>query len=148
MNFELFVPVVDFCTLSSPQGGYKSRHPIKTHGAQNHRHLLYERWARWGIWYKYQPLDLIRWSATWHLLFCHFTCAVHRLFPSAARRQEQQSSASFFILCFWTLSAGKQAEAELVVLYSWWDASVLKHHLLSFTFYNKVDMKMTKKWIG
>uniref|UniRef100_A0A3P8V4Y3 Anoctamin n=1 Tax=Cynoglossus semilaevis TaxID=244447 RepID=A0A3P8V4Y3_CYNSE len=31
-----------------------------THGAQNHRHLLYERWARWGIWYKYQPLDLIR----------------------------------------------------------------------------------------
>ncbi|CAG05529.1 unnamed protein product, partial [Tetraodon nigroviridis] len=44
----------------SHQGGYKSRHPIKTHGAQNHRHLLYERWARWGIWYKYQPLDLIR----------------------------------------------------------------------------------------
>uniref|UniRef100_A0A672L725 Anoctamin n=1 Tax=Sinocyclocheilus grahami TaxID=75366 RepID=A0A672L725_SINGR len=42
------------------RGSYKSRHPIKTHGAQNHRHLLYERWARWGIWYKYQPLDLIR----------------------------------------------------------------------------------------
>ncbi|XP_049578003.1 anoctamin-3 isoform X2 [Syngnathus scovelli] len=42
------------------EGGHKSRHPIKTHGAQNHRHLLYERWARWGIWYKYQPLDLIR----------------------------------------------------------------------------------------
>ncbi|TNN87051.1 Anoctamin-3 [Liparis tanakae] len=42
------------------EGGYESRHPIKTHGAQNQRHLLYERWARWGIWYKYQPLDLIR----------------------------------------------------------------------------------------
>ncbi|MEE6499041.1 hypothetical protein FKM82_003294 [Ascaphus truei] len=42
------------------EGSYKSRHPIKTHGAQNHRHLLYERWARWGMWYKYQPLDLIR----------------------------------------------------------------------------------------
>ncbi|XP_008410263.1 anoctamin-3 isoform X2 [Poecilia reticulata] len=42
------------------EGGYKSGHPIKTHGAQNQRHLLYERWARWGIWYKYQPLDLIR----------------------------------------------------------------------------------------
>uniref|UniRef100_A0A8D3ALN7 Anoctamin n=1 Tax=Scophthalmus maximus TaxID=52904 RepID=A0A8D3ALN7_SCOMX len=42
------------------EGGYKSRHPIKTHGPQNHRHLLYERWARWGMWYKYQPLDLIR----------------------------------------------------------------------------------------
>uniref|UniRef100_A0A8D0CN86 Anoctamin n=1 Tax=Scleropages formosus TaxID=113540 RepID=A0A8D0CN86_SCLFO len=37
-----------------------SPHPIKTHGALNHRHLLYERWARWGMWYKYQPLDLIR----------------------------------------------------------------------------------------
>ncbi|XP_067850194.1 anoctamin-3 [Heptranchias perlo] len=42
------------------EGSYKSRHPIKTHGALNHRHLLYERWARWGMWYKYQPLDLIR----------------------------------------------------------------------------------------
>ncbi|XP_029613272.1 anoctamin-3 isoform X4 [Salmo trutta] len=42
------------------EGGYRSRHPIETHGAQNHRHLLYERWARWGMWYKYQPLDLIR----------------------------------------------------------------------------------------
>ncbi|KPP60037.1 hypothetical protein Z043_121993, partial [Scleropages formosus] len=42
------------------EGGYRSRHPIKTHGALNHRHLLYERWARWGMWYKYQPLDLIR----------------------------------------------------------------------------------------
>uniref|UniRef100_A0A8D0DK05 Anoctamin n=1 Tax=Salvator merianae TaxID=96440 RepID=A0A8D0DK05_SALMN len=44
------------------EGSHKSRHPIKTHGAQNHRHLLYERWARWGMWYKYQPLDLIRYS--------------------------------------------------------------------------------------
>uniref|UniRef100_A0A8C3E9B5 Anoctamin n=1 Tax=Corvus moneduloides TaxID=1196302 RepID=A0A8C3E9B5_CORMO len=42
------------------EGSHKSRHPIKTHGAQNHRHLLYERWAQWGMWYKYQPLDLIR----------------------------------------------------------------------------------------
>ncbi|XP_055522089.1 anoctamin-3-like isoform X2 [Leucoraja erinacea] len=42
------------------EGSYKSRHDIITHGALNHRHLLYERWARWGMWYKYQPLDLIR----------------------------------------------------------------------------------------
>uniref|UniRef100_A0A8C5PCK2 Anoctamin n=1 Tax=Leptobrachium leishanense TaxID=445787 RepID=A0A8C5PCK2_9ANUR len=42
------------------EGSHKSSRPIKTHGAQNHRHLLYERWARWGMWYKYQPLDLIR----------------------------------------------------------------------------------------
>ncbi|CAB1346058.1 unnamed protein product [Coregonus sp. 'balchen'] len=27
---------------------------------RNHRHLLYECWAWWGVWYKYQPLDLIR----------------------------------------------------------------------------------------
>lgn len=53
--------LIVFCVLYLFfQGGYKSRHPIKTHGAQNHRHLLYERWARWGMWYKYQPLDLIR----------------------------------------------------------------------------------------
>ncbi|ELW48950.1 Anoctamin-3 [Tupaia chinensis] len=42
------------------EGAYKSSHPIKTHGPQNNRHLLYERWARWGMWYKHQPLDLIR----------------------------------------------------------------------------------------
>uniref|UniRef100_G3U2S5 Anoctamin n=1 Tax=Loxodonta africana TaxID=9785 RepID=G3U2S5_LOXAF len=42
------------------EGAYKSRQPIKTHGPQNNRHLLYERWARWGMWYKHQPLDLIR----------------------------------------------------------------------------------------
>ncbi|XP_074131364.1 anoctamin-3 isoform X3 [Sminthopsis crassicaudata] len=42
------------------EGSYQSRHPIKTHGAKNHRHLLYKRWACWGMWYKYQPLDLIR----------------------------------------------------------------------------------------
>ncbi|KAB0348291.1 hypothetical protein FD754_013148 [Muntiacus muntjak] len=42
------------------EGAYKSNQPIKTHGPQNNRHLLYERWARWGMWYKHQPLDLIR----------------------------------------------------------------------------------------
>ncbi|KAF7462193.1 hypothetical protein GHT09_013007 [Marmota monax] len=42
------------------EGAYKSSLPIKTHGPQNRRHLLYERWARWGMWYKHQPLDLIR----------------------------------------------------------------------------------------
>uniref|UniRef100_A0A3B4UV20 Anoctamin n=1 Tax=Seriola dumerili TaxID=41447 RepID=A0A3B4UV20_SERDU len=36
------------------------KNPIRTHGAENHRHLLYECWAWWGVWYKYQPLDLIR----------------------------------------------------------------------------------------
>lgn len=26
----------------------------------NSRQILYEYWARWGCWYKYQPLDHIR----------------------------------------------------------------------------------------
>ncbi|XP_076009973.1 anoctamin-4-like [Genypterus blacodes] len=42
------------------EGSYHSKNSIRTHGAQNHRHLLYECWAWWGVWYKYQPLDLIR----------------------------------------------------------------------------------------
>ncbi|KAF7228888.1 anoctamin-4 isoform X1 [Nothobranchius furzeri] len=42
------------------EGWYHSKNSIRTHGAENHRHLLYECWAWWGVWYKYQPLDLIR----------------------------------------------------------------------------------------
>ncbi|XP_026548490.1 anoctamin-4 [Notechis scutatus] len=42
------------------EGSYKSKNSIRSHGAENHRHLLYECWASWRAWYKYQPLDLIR----------------------------------------------------------------------------------------
>ncbi|XP_013884747.1 anoctamin-4, partial [Austrofundulus limnaeus] len=42
------------------EGSYRSKNSFRTHGAENHRHLLYECWAWWGVWYKYQPLDLIR----------------------------------------------------------------------------------------
>uniref|UniRef100_A0A8C8VQY5 Anoctamin n=1 Tax=Pelusios castaneus TaxID=367368 RepID=A0A8C8VQY5_9SAUR len=42
------------------EGSYRSKNSIRTHGAKNHRHLLYECWASWGVWYKYQPLDLVR----------------------------------------------------------------------------------------
>ncbi|KAM9313105.1 anoctamin-4 [Gastrophryne carolinensis] len=42
------------------EGSYRSKNSIKTHGAENHRHLLFEYWASWGVWYKYQPLDLVR----------------------------------------------------------------------------------------
>lgn len=28
--------------------------------AMNPRQILYDYWARWGKWYKYQPLDHIR----------------------------------------------------------------------------------------
>ncbi|KAJ1182000.1 hypothetical protein NDU88_007198 [Pleurodeles waltl] len=66
------------------EGSYKSRHPIKTHGAQNHRHLLYERWARWGMWYKYQPLDLIskeicEANETIMCPMCERNCSLQRL---------------------------------------------------------------------
>ncbi|KAJ8405337.1 hypothetical protein AAFF_G00323280 [Aldrovandia affinis] len=42
------------------EGSYRSKNSVRTHGAENHRHLLYECWAWWGVWYKYQPLDLVR----------------------------------------------------------------------------------------
>ncbi|KAG5267357.1 hypothetical protein AALO_G00220800 [Alosa alosa] len=42
------------------EGSYRSKNSIRTHGADNQRHLLYECWAWWGVWYKYQPLDLVR----------------------------------------------------------------------------------------
>ncbi|XP_075456791.1 anoctamin-4 isoform X2 [Ascaphus truei] len=42
------------------EGSYRSTNSIKTHGAENHRHLLSECWASRGVWYKYQPLDLVR----------------------------------------------------------------------------------------
>ncbi|XP_041442194.1 anoctamin-4 isoform X3 [Xenopus laevis] len=42
------------------EGSYRSKNSIKTHGAENHRHLLFECWASWGVWFKYQPLDLVR----------------------------------------------------------------------------------------
>ncbi|XP_063303296.1 anoctamin-4 isoform X1 [Pelobates fuscus] len=42
------------------EGSYRSKNSIKTHGAENHRHLLFEYWASWRVWYKYQPLDLVR----------------------------------------------------------------------------------------
>ncbi|XP_016889956.1 anoctamin-4-like isoform X1 [Cynoglossus semilaevis] len=41
------------------EGSYYSQSSNRTQ-AQNHRHLLYECWAWWGVWYKHQPLDLIR----------------------------------------------------------------------------------------
>ncbi|XP_074649330.1 anoctamin-4-like [Tubulanus polymorphus] len=42
------------------EGSYTSEHSLLTEGAMNERHLLYEAWARPRMWYKYQPLDLIR----------------------------------------------------------------------------------------
>ncbi|XP_033101600.1 anoctamin-4-like isoform X5 [Anneissia japonica] len=40
-------------------GDYKSKHSILS-GAENDRHLLHETWGRFGMWYKFQPLDQVR----------------------------------------------------------------------------------------
>lgn len=42
------------------EGDYTSEHSLLTYGKENNRHLLYETWARPGVWYKFQPLDHIR----------------------------------------------------------------------------------------
>ena len=39
--------------------GSVDKHASKT---ANMRQLLYREWARWGRWYKFQPLDAIRWE--------------------------------------------------------------------------------------
>ncbi|XP_029771415.1 anoctamin-3 [Suricata suricatta] len=66
------------------EGAYKSSQPIKTHGPQNNRHLLYERWARWGMWYKHQPLDLIsqeicKATEVFMCPLCDKNCSLQRL---------------------------------------------------------------------
>ena len=43
------------------QGPHKKPHYYDVKPDQlNTRQVLYEYWARWGMWYKYQPLDHIR----------------------------------------------------------------------------------------
>ena len=43
------------------QGPYKKPQYYDVTPVQlNTRQVLYEYWARWGMWYKYQPLDHIR----------------------------------------------------------------------------------------
>ena len=45
------------------QGPYlpeKKENIIQNPEELNPRQILYEYWARWGRWYKYQPLDHIR----------------------------------------------------------------------------------------
>lgn len=59
-SFVALVGICSWAVVFSSQGGYRSKNSIRTHGAENHRHLLYECWASWGVWYKYQPLDLVR----------------------------------------------------------------------------------------
>ncbi|KAL3311395.1 Anoctamin-7 [Cichlidogyrus casuarinus] len=43
------------------EGRYQvTEEEIKHPERMNPRQVLYWYWARWGCWYKYQPLDLIR----------------------------------------------------------------------------------------
>ncbi|XP_032893782.1 anoctamin-4 isoform X2 [Amblyraja radiata] len=68
------------------EGSYKSKKSVKTHGAMNHRHLLYECWAWWGVWYKFQPLDLVRryYGEKVGLYFAWLGWYTGMLFPAAA----------------------------------------------------------------
>ena len=42
------------------QGPFEYPGPGTPPSQLNIRQILYEYWARWGKWYKYQPLDHIR----------------------------------------------------------------------------------------
>ncbi|XP_035826885.1 anoctamin-4 [Aplysia californica] len=42
------------------EGEYTSEHSLLSRGPENQRHLLYETWAKPGVFYKFQPLDHIR----------------------------------------------------------------------------------------
>ncbi|XP_069760569.1 anoctamin-4-like isoform X3 [Narcine bancroftii] len=68
------------------EGSYKSKKSVKTHGGLNHRHLLYECWAWWGVWYKFQPLDLVRryFGEQIGLYFAWLGWYTGMLFPAAA----------------------------------------------------------------
>ena len=46
--------------FSNLQGPYEYPGPGTPPSQLNIRQILYEYWARWGKWYKYQPLDHIR----------------------------------------------------------------------------------------
>ncbi|ELK15991.1 Anoctamin-3 [Pteropus alecto] len=82
-----------FSKLLNYFGAYKSSQPIKTHGPQNNRHLLYERWARWGMWYKHQPLDLIsqeicKATEVFMCPLCDKNCSLQRLNESCIYAKE------------------------------------------------------------
>ncbi|XP_062913667.1 anoctamin-4-like isoform X3 [Mobula hypostoma] len=68
------------------EGSYKSNKSVKTHRGLNHRHLLYECWAWWGVWYKFQPLDLVRryFGEKIGLYFAWLGWYTGMLFPAAA----------------------------------------------------------------
>lgn len=45
---------------TTTQGAYEQPPDCVDHRLLNPRQVLYHYWARWGTWYKYQPLDHIR----------------------------------------------------------------------------------------
>ena len=72
--------------FSLHDGRYVSEHSILASGPDNDRHLLYEAWARPGMWYKYQPLDHVR-SYFGEKIAIYFTWLGYytsMLFPAAA----------------------------------------------------------------
>ncbi|CAC5402858.1 ANO4 [Mytilus coruscus] len=67
-------------------GRYISEHSILASGKDNDRHLLYETWAKPGVWYKYQPLDHVRtyFGEKIAIYFAWLGYYTSALFPAAA----------------------------------------------------------------
>ncbi|XP_071133980.1 anoctamin-4-like isoform X7 [Mytilus edulis] len=67
-------------------GRYLSEHSILASGKDNDRHLLYETWAKPGVWYKYQPLDHVRtyFGEKIAIYFAWLGYYTSALFPAAA----------------------------------------------------------------
>ena len=62
-NFIFDICFTSFLTTYTSlnlQGPYEYPGPGTPPSQLNIRQILYEYWARWGKWFKYQPLDHIR----------------------------------------------------------------------------------------
>ena len=62
IHFWIYAFVISLITNTflNLQGPYEYPGPGTPPSQLNIRQILYEYWARWGKWYKYQPLDHIR----------------------------------------------------------------------------------------
>ena len=58
MMYDLYSIPTSF--IISVQGGFEWPGDDTPSQELNSRQILFEFWARWGRWYKYQPLDHIR----------------------------------------------------------------------------------------
>ncbi|KAG7268771.1 hypothetical protein CRUP_034255 [Coryphaenoides rupestris] len=107
------------------EGSYRCKNSVRTHGADNHRHLLFECWAWWGVWYKYQPLDLIRryFGEKIGLYFAWLGWYTGMLFPAALVTHLFDNGATVFFAVFMAVWATVFLEfwkrRRAVLAYDW-----------------------------